>query len=217
MIGGGSAVAARGEKVNKSLLFLLLGALVVGALPSRLLADIYSYTDNRGVVHMTNKLGSVPAKYRSTMRVTREEPKKQPAAQAPEASPQAAASQALPQEAPEPQPGRFAQLASRYVWLKPLLAVGAIVGLFVAVTKLASLLSSPMLSRVIYISFFVGVMVFLYKTYVDYMVESSMRIKERAVTMMKKSTNRELPSLGAEPTAEPRGGQAPSADPMNRQ
>lgn len=196
--------------VNKSLFFLLFLALIAGALPSRLLADYYNYTDNRGVVHMTNKQQAVPAKYRATMKVTREEPKKQPAAQAPE-------SQAVQQEAPAPQPGGFAQLAARHAWLKPLLVVAAIVALFVAVCKVASVLSSPMLSRVIYISFFVGVMVFLYKTYVDYMVESSMKIKERAVTMMKKSSNRELPDPAAGAPGEPRAIPTPASDSMNRQ
>ncbi|UPU35078.1 hypothetical protein M1B72_16710 [Geomonas paludis] len=196
--------------MNKSLFFLLFLALIAGALPSRLLADYYNYTDNRGVVHMTNKQQAVPAKYRATMKVTREEPKKQPAAQAPE-------SQAVQQEAPAPQPGGFAQLAARHAWLKPLLVVAAIVALFVAVCKVASVLSSPMLSRVIYISFFVGVMVFLYKTYVDYMVESSMKIKERAVTMMKKSSNRELPDPAAGAPGEPRAIPTPASDSMNRQ
>ncbi|QWV94361.1 hypothetical protein KP004_04015 [Geomonas oryzisoli] len=203
--------------MNKSLLFLLLGALTVCALPSRLLADYYNYTDNRGVVHMTNKLQAVPAKYRATMRVTREEPKKQTAAQAPEATEQAPASQSLQQEAPAPQPGGFAQLTSRHAWLKPLLIVAVIVGLFVAVCKLTTLIPSPMLSRVIYISFFVGVMVFLYKTYVDYMVESSMKIKDRAITMMKKSSNREFPDPAAGAPGEPRAIPMPASDSLNRQ
>ncbi|WP_224960290.1 DUF4124 domain-containing protein [Geomonas subterranea] len=202
--------------MNKSLLFLLLGALIVCALPARLLADYYRYTDNRGVVHMTNKLQAVPAQYRDTMKVIREEPKKQPAGQPADASQQAPESPSVQQEAPEPPPGRFAQLASSHLWLKPLLAVAAIAALFVGAGKLASWLSSPMLSRVIYISFFVGVMVFLYKTYVDYMVESSMKIKERAITMMKKSSNREMPDPAA--TA-PNGASAvpmPASDSMNR-
>ncbi|GFO65400.1 DUF4124 domain-containing protein [Geomonas paludis] len=203
--------------MNKSLLFLLFLALIAGALPSRLLADYYNYTDNRGVVHMTNKLQAVPAKYRATMKVTREEPKKQPAAQAQEATGQAPGTQAVQQEAPAPQPGGFAQLAARHAWLKPLLVVAAIVALFVAVCKVASMLTSPMLSRVIYISFFVGVMVFLYKTYVDYMVESSMKIKERAVTMMKKSSNRELPDPAAGAPGEPRAIPTPASESMNRQ
>ncbi|MBU5636834.1 DUF4124 domain-containing protein [Geomonas sp. Red69] len=203
--------------MNKSLLFLLLGALIICALPSRLLADYYSYTDNRGTVHMTNKLQAVPAKYRSTMKVTREDPKKQPAGQAPDASQAAPESPSAQQEAPAAPPGRFAQLTARHLWLKPLLVVAAIAALFVGVGKLASWLSSPMLSRVIYISFFVGVMVFLYKSYVDYMVESSMKIKERAVSMMKKASNRELPGPAAGEPAEPQAVPMPASDSMNRQ
>ncbi|MBU5614990.1 DUF4124 domain-containing protein [Geomonas azotofigens] len=203
--------------MNKSLFFLLLVALILCALPSWLLADYYSYTDNRGVAHMTNKLQAVPAKYRATMKVTREEPKKQPAGQAQEAAQPTPESQSAQQEASAVQPGRFGELTSRHVWVKPLLVLAVIAALFVAVCKLTSWLSSPMLSRVIYISFFVGVMVFLYKTYVDYMVESSMKIKERAVSMMKKSSNRELPDPAAGAPAEPRATPMPASDSINRQ
>ena len=203
--------------MNKLPLFLLLGALIICALPSRLLADYYTYTDNRGAVHMTNKLQAVPAKFRATMKVTREDPKKQPAVQAQDAAQSPPDNQTVQQEAPAVQPGRFAQLASRHVWLKPLLGVAVIVALFAVACKLATLLSSPMLSRVIYISFFVGGMVFLYKTYVDYMVESSMKIKERAVTMMKKSSNRELPDPAAGTPAESRATPMPASDSTNRQ
>lgn len=209
----------QGGTVNKPLFFLLLGALLSCALPSRLLADYYKYTDNRGVVHMTNKLEAVPAKYRATMKVTHEEPKKQPAAPASEGSIQATESQSVQQEAPAPPPGQFAQMAARFPWLKPLLAVAAIVALFAGVVKLASWLSSPMLSRVIYISFFVGVMVFLYKSYVGYMVESSMKIKDRAVGMIRKSSNREVQDPVAGAPNDPQAVPMPASDSnsMNRQ
>lgn len=186
--------------MKKIKVILLLGALCLAcALPSRVLADYYRYTDARGVVHITNKLNAVPAQYRATMKVTREEPKKDAGAgQASAPSHPSAENPAAQQEVPAQAQGRFAQLASRHVWVKPLLVAAALAALFLAVVKLASWLSSPLLSRVIYMTFFVGVMVFLYKTYVDYMVEGSMKIRDRAVSMIKKSSNREVPEPAGE-------------------
>ncbi|WP_129126691.1 DUF4124 domain-containing protein [Geomonas oryzae] len=207
--------------MNKNVLLPLLLFVVIClscALPSRLLADYYRYTDSRGIVHMTNRLDSVPQKFRASMRVIREEPKKEAAGQAAPALDSASESVSAPQEASEQKQGLFAQLASRHVWVKPLAVVAAITLLFLAVLKLASWLSSPMLSRVIYISFFAGVMVFLYKSYVTYLVDGSMKLKDRAVIMMKKASNREVPEGGG---AAPYGTSLPSAVPssenMNRQ
>jgi hypothetical protein len=173
-----------------------LGALCLAlAAPSPVLADYYRYTDAGGIVHITNKLKSVPAKYRATMKVTREEPKRDAAAQAPPAGQEVAGSQPAPQEqaAPEPAPGLFAQLSSRHVWFKPLVWVAAVVLLFVGVVQLTSVIPSPLLSRLIYISFFTAVSVFLYKAYVTHLVEGTVKVKDRAVSMIKQSSSREAP------------------------
>lgn len=167
-------------------------------LPAESTADYYKYTDNRGVVNMTNKLENVPAKYRSTMKVVREEKKKAPAAglQSTTGAEQQAAPALEQQAVPEPEPkpeSSFSRLCGRFVWLKPLLYVLGGVALFAVVIKVASQLG-PMLSKVIYLSFFLGVFVFLYKAYAEYVVTSSAKIKENAVSIMKKSSNRELPA-----------------------
>ena len=213
--------------MNKNALpLLLLVALCLAcALPAPLLADYYRYTDSRGIVHMTNRLDSVPPKFRASMRVIREEPKKEAAGQAAPALGSASEGVSAQQEASEQKQGLFSRLASRHVWIKPIAVVAAITLLFLAVVKLSSWLSSPMLSRVIYISFFAGVMVFLYKSYVNYLVDGSMKLKDRAVIMMKKASNREAPeSGGAVPEgggAVPEGASLPSGVPtsenMNRQ
>lgn len=204
--------------MNRLLLLLLVALCLACALPSRLLADYYRYTDSHAVVHMTNRLDAVPAKYRASMKVIREEPKQKAAGRATAASESPAESAPARQEASEREPGRFAQLASRHVWLKTFAVVAAITLLFLAVVKLASWLSSPMLSRVIYVSFFAGVMVFLYKSYVAYLVEGSMKLKDRAVIMMKKSSNREVPEAGGPVPSDPSAVPAvPSSENMNRQ
>ncbi len=178
--------------------FMLLAVVGLTWLtPALSSADYYKYTDNRGTVNITNKLESVPSRYRSTMKVVREEKKKAPAAELQStAGAEQQAAPALEQQAvPEPEQkpeSSFSRLCGRFVWLKPLLYVMGGVALFVVVIKVASQLG-PMLSKVIYLSFFLGVFVFLYKAYAEYVVTSSARIKENAVNIMKNSSNRELP------------------------
>jgi len=143
------------------------------------------------VISITNKLESVPPKYRATMKVVHEAPKPEPTAgKDPQPQPepdQAAATKAATDAAPAAAPaGRFRELTERYVWLKPLLYMSAILALFVGVTKITSLLPS-LLSRLIYVAFFVGVFVFVYQRYVEHIVESSHQIKEKTVRIMKKS------------------------------
>ena len=183
---------------------LLFGAFCLNCVvPSDLFADYYKYTDRHGVVSITNKLDSVPAKYRSTMKVVREDPKPAPgvAAQVPAAQP---AEAAVPEQAanaspePTPSPGKFAELSSRHAWFKPLVFVAGFLALFVAIIKLTSQISSPLLSRLIYLSFFFGVFVFLYKSYVAHVVESTTKIKANATAIMKNSMQREAPVLPGE-------------------
>jgi len=190
--------------MTRILLPILLLCLFVSAdfaMVPEALADYYKYTDSQGMISITNKLDSVPARYRSTMKVVREEPKKaagagkeaqQPERYEPEvveatASEQAAA---LPVQAPA---GKFAELSARFVWFKPLAYLAGFIALFVAIVKVTSLLPSPLLSKMIYLGFFLGVFVFVYQAYVAHVVESSLKIKENAAAMMKKSTVRELP------------------------
>jgi len=168
-------------------------------------ADYYKYTDSRGVVSITNRLDSVPAKYRSTMKVVREAPKKDPDAGRQQPEPAALDAAAPEQEsaaAPAQLPaGKFAELSARFAWFKPLVYLGVLLMLFVTIVKVTSLIPSPLLSKVIYLAFFLGVFVFLYKAYVAHVVESSLKVKERAVSMMKKSTVRELPEAAGDAAA----------------
>jgi hypothetical protein len=186
----------------RTLLLCLLSFTVFVCVP-RAFADYFKYTDSHGLISITNKLESVPPKYRATMKVVHEAPKPEPAAgKDPQSQPepdQAAATKVATDAAPAAAPaGRFRELTERYVWLKPLLYVSAILALFVAVTKITSLLPS-LLSRLIYVAFFVGVFVFVYQSYVEHIVESSHEIKEKTVNIMKKSA---LPQdLGDEPAS----------------
>jgi hypothetical protein len=75
--------------MKKIFLLISLLSLFSFAALSTSFADMYTYTDGKGVMNMTNKLEAVPAKYRSSMKVIKEEPKPAPqqvqAVQQPEA------------------------------------------------------------------------------------------------------------------------------------
>ena len=180
------------------LCFLCLMTLVIvtGAF-----ADYYKYTDSQGVIGITNKLDSVPAKYRSSVKVIREASlsKSDPGAssqarrpdQAPEetASPTTAApttAAAAPATA-----GKFNELSARYVWFRPLVYVGIILALFVAIVRITSLLSSRLLAKLIYIAFSLGVFGFLYKAYAGHLVENTRKLKEDAAAVVKSSNARQ--------------------------
>jgi len=188
--------------MSKIAVVMLLAALVTGAALSSACADYYQYTGSGGTVTITNKLDAVPKKYRATMKVTRETDSKKQEPQVPSASvqeetvtPQTAAP--APAAAPE---GRFAQLSARFVWFKPLVLVALVLAVFVALTKVTALIPSPLLAKLIYLGFFAGVFVFLYKAYTEHVVRSSLEVKEKAVTVFKKSMAREAAQEG-EPVA----------------
>jgi len=172
------------------------------------LADYYKYTDTSGAVNMTNKLDSVPQKYRSRMKVIRDDAqtkkdtgtsKQQQSAppqeesSAPEASSTAPAAENA---------GKFAALTARYVWFKPLAYLVAILASFLVVVKLTALVPSTQLSKLIYLSFFLGVFVFLYKAYVEHVVTDALAVKEKTITIMKKANAREIQLPGEAPPAE---------------
>lgn len=191
----------------KSIPMLMLAGLFAlhALLPSNLFADYYKYTDKKGVVNITNKLESVPPRYRSTMKVVREAPKKETAAPAPNEAPQATEESASASAAEQqPKQGVFTSLSERFPWFKPLVYVVCIVALFVVVAKLSSLVPSPLLSRLIYVSFFIGVIVFLYKGYVEHVANSSRKIKDTAVSIIKKSSNREEAPPAGDPESPPK-------------
>jgi len=65
----------------------------------------------------------------------------------------------------------------------------------------ASLVPSPQLSKLIYLSFFIGVFVFLYQAYIQHVVADSLAVKNKAVDMMKKANQREIVLPGEAPPA----------------
>lgn len=181
--------------------------LTIGSAPIAL-ADYYKYMDSGGVLNITNKLDTVPRKYRSSVKVIPDEnlskhdlgARKQQLEPAPEEN-GLVKETAAPEPASAPQ-GKLAQLSARFIWFKPLLYLSAILAAFLVVIKIASLVPPGPLSKLIYLSYFFGVGVFLYQASIEHVVADSLAVKEKAVNMMKKANQRELPLTDEAPPAE---------------
>ena len=188
---------------RRLLQMMLLLCLTAGSVPAAL-ADYYTYTDSSGSVNMTNKLDSVPQKYRSRVKVIKDETlsKKDTGARRQQPEPVQEES-SMPKEAAAPAPaapqGKIAELSARHVWFKPLLYVAGILAGLLVVIKVAAIVPSPQLSKLIYISFFLGVFVILYKAYVEHVVADSLAVKEKTIKMMQKANARGLPPDDALP------------------
>jgi hypothetical protein len=175
-------------------------------------ANYYKYTDKSGAVCITNNRDAVPPKYRASMKVIREESlagKDQGVHQEGMpggAGPPEAAPQSLEQKnvAPTEEPtSTYGRLAARFPWFKPLLFIALALIAFILVTKLSSVLPSPLLARVIYLAFFLGLFVFAYKSYADHVTESYFTIKNTVLAMFEKANRREMPEPGELPPAVP--------------
>jgi hypothetical protein len=177
-------------------------------------ADFYKYTDNTGAVCISNTLDAVPKQYRSTMKVVRDDSleKKDPGARRsspPAASPSPAgqpqktapSSGSMPSEpqqkdvTSETSSPAGAGTPASQPWRQPLMYGGALVALFLVVRKVVASISSPQLSRVIYLAFFLGVFAFGFKLYADHVVNGYFTAKTRIMAMFEKANRREAPPV----------------------
>jgi len=186
--------------MTRSLLGVILVFWVTLGGVSLAMAEYYKYADSTGVVNITNNLDSVPQKYRARVKVITDESlsrkdhgatKRQMAMQQESDAPQEATATQVP--APK---GKLAELSAHHAWFKPLLFVAATLGGFLVVIKVASAVPSAQLSKLIYLSFFLGVFVLLYKGYMDQVVADTIAVKQKAINIMKKSNVREIPLPG---------------------
>ena len=194
---------------------LLLPLLLMAAGPAH--ADFYKYTDKNGSVCISNTLDTVPKQYRATMQIVRDETleKKDPGVRRP-SSPAAASDQsAQPQRAlpalpssgsqtsesrqnelqPNTSPPAATGAPAGQRWRLPLMYGGAIVVIFLVARKVMSSTSSPQLSRVIYLAFFLGVFTLGFKLYADNVVNGYFTAKTRIMAMFEKANRREAPHL----------------------
>jgi hypothetical protein len=157
-------------------------------------ADLYKYKDGTGTVCITDKLQSVPAKYRDHLQVIRDDGRSRSGQAAePEAHPgqPAAAEPGSAREDAAPSPAASGQPAGRYPWLEPLLIVCGILLGWAIVAKVAKMLPSAQLGRLIYLAFFVGISVFVYKLVGEQVVNNYVEAKGKVTAMFGKSDQHE--------------------------
>jgi hypothetical protein len=172
------------------LLFML--CTLTAAFAPNAFADFYQYTDGGGAVNITNKLDAVPRRYRSTMKVVREDPARKKAAHSEPAPPEVVSIEPASQSvAPANLAGRLDELGSRFPWFKPLLYLFAILAVFTLITKVTTLIPSRLFGRLIYLAFTVGVLFLLYKSYAEHLVQTTRKLKEDAAEVARKGAARQ--------------------------
>jgi hypothetical protein len=188
-------------KAASVILFLVVACFLLPDGTRSAYADYYKYTDKTGAVCITNTPDSVPPKYRATMKVIREETLEKkdrgsrietPRRVAPApASPGAA--EERKQAAPAAPASTFGRLSARFSWFKPVIVVCAILCTFLVVRKLSATLPSALFARLIYLAFFLGVFVFVFKSYADHLSNSYFTVKTKFIALFEKANRREVP------------------------
>lgn len=181
-------------------------AMVVLA-PHAVHADYYKYTDKTGVVCITNTAESVPPIYRATVKVIREETldRKDRASriesqrQTPVAAETASAPDVQKQDKPAEPASAYGRLLTRFPWSKPVLIVSALFCIFLIIRRLSAILPSAQLARLIYIAFFLGAFVFVYKSYAEHLANSYASVKTKIVALFEQANRREMPGTGEKP------------------
>jgi hypothetical protein len=171
-------------------------------------ADYYRYTDNRGVICITNNLNAIPPKYRSTMKTIREDkPGRQDKGGLTQSHPGGAPVIREPEGAghdrhaatPSQSDSRLKLLMARFPLIKLLLLIAGIVATAIIIVKFTSLIPSPQLARLINIVFFLGLFVFAYKMYADNLVGNYFIIKTKVMGLFSRAMVREAPETGGKP------------------
>jgi hypothetical protein len=187
-----------------AVLTFLSGAGVFGQTPLAC-ADYYRYTDNKGVICITNNLNAIPPKYRSTMKVIREDKpgrldRGSQTQTTPDGSPvvlePATAGHARQAVTSSQSDSRFSHFMSRFPLFKLLIIIAGIVAASVIIIKLTSLIPSPQLARLINIAFFLGLFVFAYKLYAENLVGNYFSIKTKVLWIFTGANVREAPETG---------------------
>ena len=180
-------------------LFLAVFAHLYYILPAH--ANYYKYVDKTGAVCITNSRDSVPLKYRATMKVTREETLankdrasriETPRRDAPESALPGAVEERK-QAALAESASTFGRLSARFPWFKPVIVVCMLLGTFLVLRKLSAILPSALLARLIYLVFFLGAFVFVYKSYADHLSNSYFTLKTKFIALFEKANRREVP------------------------
>jgi hypothetical protein len=198
------------KKINHiavAVLAFLSGAGVFGQ-TTLACADYYRYTDNKGIICITNNLKAIPSKYRSTMKVIGEDKpgrlERGGQTQTPQEGPSAvrepaAAGHDRQAATTSLSDSRFVQFMERFPLIKLLIIIAGIVASSIIIIKLTSLIPSPQLARLINITFFLGLFVFAYKIYAESLVGNYFTVKTKVLGIFTRANVHEISETGVKP------------------
>ncbi len=180
-------------RINPFSILLLLTIAGVFAQNRPAFADYYKYTDNKGTICITNDPKAVPGRYRSTMKVIREEKPADGQLQTPTGRIPAVQEQSSSVRERLAAPtvrtqSRFGKLVTSFPWLEPLIAIGSVVATFLFLIKLRAMVSSPQLAKPIALVLFLGVFVFVFKIYVDHLVTGHTTFRTKILGISSKTS-----------------------------
>ncbi len=193
-------------RINPLLILLLLPFAGVFAQNRPAFADYYKYTDSKGTICITNNPKAVPSRYRSTMKVIREDRPasinaggqlQAPSARVPAVQEQSSSvSERLAAPTVRSQ-SRFGKLVTHFPWLEPLIAIGSVVATVLFLIKLRAMVSSPQLAKPIALALFLGVFIFVFKIYVDHFITSYSTIRTKILGISSKTSTSNVPESAA--------------------
>jgi hypothetical protein len=160
-------------------LFLSLGLLT----PPLSDATFYKYRDSRGTVCITNECNKVPRQYRSRVKIIREDAPAPPPTAARQDAPGAVEQDAPPDT--QPVAKQEGWLARQWPLLKILGLIGGLCWLALVVGRFVSALLPTMLGKVVRIAFFLGIGVFIFKSYSERVVNAFTRLTSETATVQK--------------------------------
>lgn len=154
---------------------------------------LYRYRDASGNLAFTDNLQSIPAPLRKDA-----VPFVPPQGGGPSAAPipadppsPAAPPPSLAPDEPSPAAASGFVALAQGLWEHPWAKIGAylagVVVLFLLLIKLLDHLPSPLLARLILLAFFLGVMTFGYKLYIENIVQGAVAVKDQSVKMFEKA------------------------------
>lgn len=182
----------------RSLLPLLAVALLCGLLLPAESHALYRYRDAAGNLCFTDDWRTIPVELRASAEPPVPAPGSapspaKPAAVAPVEPASAVTAAPVPSNLPLPAATQ-ALATAQGLWEHPWAKIGAylagVVVLFLLLIKLLDYLPSPLLARLILLAFFLGVMTFGYKLYIENMVQGFDKVKDQSVKVLEKSLQR---------------------------
>lgn len=162
---------------------------------SAVYADIFKYTDDSNAVCITNNLDSVPKKFRSSVKITKEDvlPSQQkllPEVQQRTTDPPPASTQLQPQSEPQKESRDMSAEARKKYMKTGLVLTGIVAGYFI-LTWLTGSLGFPRIGMSAFLLIVLAGGVYLYNLYIKEMSATFSNLRKDALGMKKNIETRE--------------------------